>query len=149
MNDSHPPTAPAVLRLGLFLLLGTGPVAFVTWHNLSELFAGRPHTMGLLLTALMIPVAVLLIRALARTVTGAGRRRIATGVLLASPTPTRDQPPCPRPWPAMSGPTSSPEEEELPPPRGTLFVTDALRDHPRGDVERRVLDHAAEELRIT
>lgn len=68
MNDPHPPTAPAVLRLGLLLLLGT-PVAFVTWHNLSELFAGRPHGVGLLLTALMIPVAVLIIRALARTVT--------------------------------------------------------------------------------
>lgn len=68
MNDTHPPTAPAVLRLGLLLLLGT-PVAFITWHNLSELFAGRPHTLGLILTAVMIPVAVLIIRALARTVT--------------------------------------------------------------------------------
>lgn len=67
MNDSHPPTAPAVLRLGLLLLLG-GPVAFVTWHNLSELFSGRPHSGGLLLTALLIPVAALIIWALARTV---------------------------------------------------------------------------------
>lgn len=67
MNDPHPPTGPAVLRLGLLLLLGA-PVAFVTWHNLSELFAGRPHSGGLLLTALMVPVAILIIWALARTV---------------------------------------------------------------------------------
>lgn len=68
MNDPHPPTAPVVLRLGLLLLLGA-PVAFITWHNLSELLAGRPHTTGLILTAVMIPVAVLIIRALARTIT--------------------------------------------------------------------------------
>ncbi len=68
MSESHTPTAPVVLRLGLLLLLGA-PVAFVTWHNLSELLAGRPHGLGLLLTAVLIPVAFLIIRSLARTVT--------------------------------------------------------------------------------
>ena len=67
MSSPHPPTTPAVLRLGLILLVGS-PVAFVVWHNLSELLAGRPHGPGLLLTTLLLPVAALLIRTLARTV---------------------------------------------------------------------------------
>lgn len=67
MNESHLPTTPVLLRLGLLLLLGSA-VAFVGWHNLSELLAGRPDGQGLLLTAFMIPVAVLIIRSLARTV---------------------------------------------------------------------------------
>jgi hypothetical protein len=67
VSTPHPPTTPVVLRLGLILFLGA-PVAFVVWHNLSELLAGRPHGRGLLLTALLIPVAVVLTRMLVRTV---------------------------------------------------------------------------------
>jgi len=67
LSSPHPPTTPVVLRLGLILLLGA-PVALVVWHNLSELLAGRPHWPGLLLTALLVPVGLLLARMLGRTV---------------------------------------------------------------------------------
>ena len=66
VHGSDAPLAPTVLRLGFLLLVGA-PIALVLWHNVSELLAGRPHPGGLLLSALLLPVAVLVVRGVART----------------------------------------------------------------------------------
>jgi hypothetical protein len=55
-----------LLPLGAAVVVGA-PMVMVIWHNLSELLAGRSHTLGLLVSAGLLVLFLFLVRALART----------------------------------------------------------------------------------